>query len=112
MNPSEAQFFDKNGEPITIEEWVTVFKWKDYFRTQDVVNGFTILTQWVGVDAPSPMERYKSTFSYPNWVPNDPPLPNQTIVWDADGEMVAVRQYPTSSSALIGHAALILEYSQ
>lgn len=107
---NDYEFFDKNGEPITADEWVTVFKWKDYFRLFDKVNGYMILTNWMGVDGPTAEERLSKKFFFQKWEPNKPPMINQTIVWDADGEMVASYRYPNSKEATAKHNELVEQY--
>lgn len=107
----DGVFYDKNGNLINAEEWVTLFRWKDYLRMLDQhANGF-VLTKWTGIDMPPYEMRTKPGFAYKSWVPNDPPLVNTSLVFDLDGKVLEERQYSDAAKAEAGHRELVEAYS-
>ena len=46
-----SNYYDKEGKPLKMSEWVKLFENKDYkIVAQDTVNGYFISTVWLGLD--------------------------------------------------------------
>jgi hypothetical protein len=104
------EFFDKDGNPISTAEWVSLFKFKDYFRLTTQLNGITIHTSWTGVDQPNPKGLWQTSASHSKWDPNDTPLIIRTAVWDQDLELIEATQYPNAAMAKAGHEETVARY--
>lgn len=72
--------FDELGEPMTFESWFA-YSSEGRYRRESRTKGFTIITQWTGIDMPEP-ERLTSNFSFSRWNPNKIPMIYEGVVYD------------------------------
>jgi hypothetical protein len=99
-------FFNEDGENITLKEWCALSSGKIFNRKHDL-NGYLIITKWVGVDMPT---HTPVNSSYNRWTPNEPPLIFQTVVFDSDMNSVHLERYSTKYQAYEGHDNLREKY--
>lgn len=87
-----AAYFNRQGEPITADEWGVEFaRWPERQLARDRIGDATVSTVWMGIGV--------------NYDPAGRPLIFESEVTGLDDE---ARRYswPTESEALAGHAAL------
>jgi len=103
----ENVVFDKDGNSITLEEWVTLFRYENYFKLVNYgEDGYKVVTKWTGVDT-APLEKSGSnSFAYSRWTPNETPLINISFVFNQDDVLLEYDKYPDSASARAGHERL------
>lgn len=92
---SRPEYYDWDGRVIHRGEWVRLFAQERHIG-QDVIDGFTISTVWLGIDH--------------NYWSNGPPLIFESMVFDADGNDIAQERYSTRHAALAGHDQLVARY--
>lgn len=109
MDPKEAEFFDMFGSPITLDEWVYMFK-RDPLTLKTKVNGYYILTTWHGVDMQDPMSILGNRYGYRKWEPNETPLIYRSLVFNPDMQVIESAQYANDDDACEGHAQLADKY--
>jgi hypothetical protein len=91
------QEFDRQGNPITLEEFVRLFADESYSRVAATLVGTALVsTVWLGVDH--------------NFYDDGPPLIFETMVFDASHPSWSeeyVDRYPTEESARAGHERVV-----
>lgn len=86
--------FDRNGNPITIEQWVWLRSASDeYCRVAlDEVGDQTVSTAWLGVDH--------------NWCEGEPHI-FETMLFNSEGSGMLIERYSTEAQAQEGHKAAV-----
>ena len=107
QNNYAGAFFSRNGDPITLGEWVVEFQSKHRFYKRVEAAGYTSIAQWVGVDMPAREDLSKAKYSWSHWIPNDPPMLFSHVVYDADNEIVESKRFTTIEEAYAAHANLV-----
>ena len=102
--------FDEEGNPMQFKEWLTYSSQKRY-RRESNVNGYTIVTAWVGVDMPQP-HKLTPGFTFARWTPNVVPLIFEGIVYDQDMLPLYRGRFESRDKAYEKHALLLKEYSK
>lgn len=88
-------FFNHDGEPISMAEWIALMHINEYVRVAiDTVGDVTISTVWLGI----------------NSNPIGPPLIFETGVF-GPGDSVEIFRYPSHAEALAGHRAIVASYA-
>ena len=85
----DNMYFDRDGQPLTTEEWVAKWASMDYRRVGfRKVRNVEVSTVWLGINY--------------NWDPEGPPMLFETMVFggDHDGEQW---RYFTEKEAIAGH---------
>lgn len=86
-------YFDKEGQPISHDEWASLFQDMDYrVVAKDEVGTARVSTVWLGIN-----HRYDDS---------GPPIIFETLVFEGalDGEMW---RYETEQAALAGHMRVV-----
>jgi hypothetical protein len=102
--------FDELGKPMTFKDWLA-YSSEPRFKRESVVNGFTLITSYVGVDMPHP-DKWTSNFKFARWKPNAIPLIFEIIVYDQDSLPVYLGREATRDEAYTKHSLLIKEFSK
>ena len=102
--------FDELGEPMTFKSWLA-YSSESRYRRENVVNGFTIVTKWTGIDMPAP-ERLTSNFSFSRWNPNKTPMIYEGVVYDQDMLPIYRARYESREKAYESHSLLLKIYSE
>ena len=102
--------FDEEGKPMKFKEWLTYFSSKDRYRRESKVNGYTIVTAWIGVDMPPP-HKLTPGFKFARWTPNEVPLIFEGIVYDQDMLPLYRHRFESREKAYKEHSLLLKEYS-
>lgn len=89
-------YYDRNGEPITMDEWVNLFT-PDYKRVAETTlpNGVYVSTVWLGLN-----HRYTD---------DGPPLIFETMAFENSdfGRDLRQDRYATEEEALKGHEEMV-----
>lgn len=91
-----SDFYDRNGNPITMDEWVATWKNTDRRVALDKLpNGYTVSTVYLGLDH--------------GWGEGDP-LIFESMVFgpDSEGDECDMLRYATEEQARAGHKSLVL----
>lgn len=94
-------FFDRNGNLVSMETWAREFQSPHLFRKEDKIRGYLVVTQWRGTDAPN---QKNTVVKYSSWTPNEIPQIFETFILDVDYELVFRTRYATIEAAYNGHA--------
>jgi hypothetical protein len=96
-------YYDRQGEPITLDQWSELRDDPDYFRLGSThIGPLWISTVWLGLD---------HSFSWPGH--EREPLIFETMVFDQSAEGMRkyddldMERYTTEEQALLGHAAMV-----
>lgn len=83
--------YDKDGKPITMEQWCKLLENKDYkVVKQDVTGDFRVSTVWLGLNH--------------NYRPNGLPLIFETMIFSKDNyKDLWCERYSTLDEATVGH---------
>ena len=89
-----SRYYDRHGNPITLEQWAQLFKNDEYKRVYGTVidtpgGQILVSTVWLGLD-------------HSFW-PDLPPLIFETMVFDEHGNAVLQDRYTTEGEAKAGH---------
>ncbi len=89
--------FDKQGDPITLEQWGKLMNDRDYkIIKQEDVGKYWISTVWIGLNY--------------SWDEKAPPLIFETMVFTNDKDEQECERYSTEQEALKGHRAMVEKY--
>jgi len=93
-----SDYFDKNGNPMTLMEWSDKFSDLDYkVVAKDSNDKWAVSTVWLGINH--------------NFAGAGPPLIFESMVFPLDSfEDQDCRRYSTLDDALAGHAELVSEW--
>ena len=89
--------YDRDGNPLTLEEWSALHGDHDYRRVdQTEVNGYNVSTVWLGLPQGF-------------WQGYEAPLIFETMIFkDGDLQDLYCDRYSTEAEAIAGHAAAIM----
>jgi hypothetical protein len=102
--------FDELGKPMTFTSWLA-YSSEDRYKRESRTKGFTIITQWTGIDMPEP-ERLTSNFSFSRWNPNKIPMIYEGVVYDQDMLPIHRARYSSREKAYESHSLLLKAYSE
>jgi len=99
-NPIPMNYYNKQGEKITIEEWCSLFKDRSYkiIKQEELENGKFVSTVWLGLDYQ--LEE------------GEPPLIFETMVFPMEGnwDEEYCERYSTLEEAEEGHRRIVNKY--
>lgn len=87
-------YFDRQGQPLTLEQWATADYTDDYRRVAltDLGTQGTVSTVWIGLNY--------------NWR-GGPPLIFETMMFGGPMDSLVVARYSTEEEAMAGHQATL-----
>jgi len=104
-----ADYYDRNGNPITIEEWTTLFADKDYrllkkSKHKEGKKEFILSTVWLGInhsfnDGIETFETMAFELKPPSW---------NSVIGEVNFDDLACRRYGTESDAISDHKSTIV----
>ena len=96
---SGVQWFARNGDEITVEQWSALHGDEGYIRVAEDHNAdltVRVSTVWIGL---------------PQYPFTDPPLIFETMIFADDPELdTRMWRYPTEAAALAGHDQVCAAY--
>lgn len=87
-----ADYYNRRGEPMTMEEWAVGFEESDRKVARTHINDIQISTVWLGLDH--------------NYGANGPPLIFETMIFGGPYDEYQAR-YSTEKEALAGHVKAV-----
>ena len=91
-------WYDREGRPISMEEWVALLGDGDYKRVaEDTVGDLWVSTVWLGLDT--------------NYRDDKHPLIFETMVWTVAGDKIidGPIRYMTEEAAVTGHRYVVAQ---
>lgn len=86
---SRPLYYDRDGEPITLERWIALVEDADYRRiARTDINGIVVSTVWLGID---------------HQFGDGPPLIFETMIFGGPHDEETWRRYDTEANARAGH---------
>ena len=91
-------YYNKQGEKITIEEWCSLLKDRSYkiIKQEELENGKFVSTVWLGLDY--------------QFEEGEPPLIFETMVFQMEGNYR--ERYSTLAEAEEGHKRIVNKYKE
>ena len=99
---SSTRHFDRDGRPLSLLEWATLYEDMTYRRVAETTlpDGKWVSTVWLGLD-----HRFSE---------DGPPLTFETMVFQARDNLdeVDMERYSTKEEAQQGHTAMVEKWSK